>query len=561
LTDNKAVLRAAAERINTRPYMVRDGQNPLMTEAHAVSIERGEPLVIDYFIDQMIRENPLLRRDVAESMVQTRARMLVQQSRAIARNTLSTLASLVRGYASLPGRKILFFISDGFIVDDGDSALREQMRLISDAAARAGVVIYSLDAMGLRTGQRDASEGGNFDPAGRLAQVDAGEISAMQAPLFQLAAETGGRALVNTNALGRVVSTALKETSIYYLLAWRPETPGGGGSAPKYRRIEVSVRQRPELRVMVRRGFYSGAAPVEPAPRAEKKKSDKKPESGGSASKLTTGERELLDALRAPLPRGALPTTMAVGYVQGEKAGSVMTVSVELEREALTFAQGEGSRAEFDVVGAVIDDRGKNVAQFGQKLSVIPDPAIPESEQHVIYSFSLALPPGLYQVRAATRDAQSGRTGSAIQWVEVPEMKKQFTMSSLFLGERTAGQTTAAAAKPEDVPRSVLLSVDRRFARTSHIRFLTYVYNAVAGASSQPDVALQIQIFRDDQPVFTAPLVKLKTNEEAARLAQLPYMAELSLGGFQPGSYVLQITAIDRAAKTSAARRARFFIE
>ncbi|HEX8351796.1 MAG TPA: VWA domain-containing protein, partial [Pyrinomonadaceae bacterium] len=558
LTDNKAVLRAAAGRINTRPYSVRDGQSPLMTEAHAVAIERHDSPVLEYFIDQMVRENPMLSRAMAESMVRSRARVIVQQSQAIARNTLASLESVVRGYASVPGRKVVFFISDGFIIDDGDTTLRDHLRRISDAAARAGVVIYSLDAMGLRTGQQDASTSGNFDPAGRLTRADMGEISAMQAPLYQLADETGGRALVNTNALGRVVSGAIKETSVYYLLAWRPETPGG--SAQRYRRIEVSVRQRPELRVMVRRGFYTGAPPAEPAPRAGRKKSDKKPEGGGGEQKVTPAERELLDALRAPLPRAALPTTMAVGFVQGEKAGSVVTVSVELDRDGLTFEQGERPRAEFDVIGVVMDDRGRNVAQFGQKLSVTPTPGTPASEQHVIYSFSLPLAPGLYQVRAATRDARNGRTGSAIQWVEVPEMQKQFTMSSLFLGERTAGQA-AESAKPEDIPRSVLLSVGRRFARGSHVRFLTYVYNAAAGAAAQPDVALQIQVFRDDQPVFTAPLTKLKPNAEVGPPSTLPYMAELSLSGFQPGSYVLQLTAIDRAAKTSATRRARFFIE
>jgi len=210
------------------------------------------------------------------------------------------------------------------------------------------------------------------------------------------------------------------------------------------------------------------------------------------------------------------------------------------------------------VLGAVVDDRGKYVAQFGQRLSVTPNPAIPPSEQHVVYSFTLPLAPGLYQVRAATRDEGSGRTGSAMQWIEVPELKQQFTMSSLFIGERRAGQT-AGVTKPEDLPRSVLLSVDRRFARTSHMRFLTYVYNAAAGASSQPDVALQVQIFRDDQPVFTAPLIKLKT--EGAATSTLPYMAELNLSTFLPGRYVLQITAIDRAGKSSTARRTRFVIE
>ena len=563
LTDNKAVLRAAAGRVNTRPYAVRDGQSPLMTERHAVAIERGEPQVLDYFVDQALRENPMLRREVVEQMVRSRARVIVQQARAIARNTLASLESVVRGYAQLPGRKIVFFISDGFIVDDGDTMLRDRMRIISGAAARAGVVIYSLDAMGLRTGQADASTGGNFDPAGQLARVDMSEGSEMQAPLFHLATETGGRALVNTNALGRVVSGALKETSVYYLLAWRPDlTSGGGAAAPKYRRLEVSVAGRPDLRVMVRRGFYS-AEPVEEAPRADgKKSSDKKADGAaprGNEQKASPGERDLLEALRAPLPRVSLPTSLAVGYVQGEKAGSVLTVSVELEREALTFAQGERPRAEFDVAGAVLDDRGKIVSQFGQRLSVTVNPAVPVSEQQVIYSFSLALQPGLYQVRAATRDSGSGRTGSAMQWVEVPELTKQFSMSSLYIGERPAGQSPASV-RPEDIPRSVMLSVDRRFARTSFIRFLTYVYNPAAGTSSPPDVALQVQIFRDDQPVFTAPLIKLKPSGDAGHTT-LPYMAELSLSTFPPGRYVFQVTAIDRAGKTSTARRARFFIE
>ncbi|HWW77488.1 MAG TPA: hypothetical protein VNZ44_18950, partial [Pyrinomonadaceae bacterium] len=107
---------------------------------------------------------------------------------------------------------------------------------------------------------------------------------------------------------------------------------------------------------------------------------------------------------------------------------------------------------------------------------------------------------------------------------------------------------------------SVLLSVGRRFRRTSFIRFLTFVYNAAPAEAQQPDVALQIQIFRDDQPVFTAPLTKLRA-EGILDTTHVPYMAELSLTDFPAGRYALQITAIDRAAKTSASQRANFVIE
>jgi VWFA-related protein len=560
LTDNKAVLRAASGRINTRPYAVRDGQSPVMTEMHASAVEHNDISVLEYFVEQVMRENPFLKRDMAESQVQSRARNILQQSNAVAMSTLHTLASVVRGFGPLPGRKVLFFVSDGFLVDDNDSGLRDRMRTISDAAARAGVVIYSLDAQGLRSGQPDASEPGTFDPGGRLARATTGEVAAMQAPLYTLAADTGGRALINTNALGRVVSGALKETSLYYLLAWKPEAASAGGGSPKYQRIDVAVRERPELRVLVRRGFYNGIAPPEPA-RAEKKKKkgDKKTDAAPEGHEPSAAERDLLSALHAPLPRAALPTSLAVGYVHGETEGSMLTVSVELDRGTLTFVQGEQKRADFDVLGAVLDDRGKAVKQFGQRLSVTPSPLVPESQQHVVYSFRFPLAPGLYQVRAAARDANSGRTGSAMQWVELPELKNQFLMSSIFLGERTAGQQ-AAQLKPEEMPRSVLLSVERRFAHTSHIRFLTFVYNSAPGSTGRPDVALQVQIFRDDQPVFTAPLSKLRA-DDGADFTRLPYMAELSLSTFPPGRYVLQITAIDRAAKTSSSQSTRFIIE
>lgn len=36
------------------------------------------------------------------------------------------------------------------------------------------------------------------------------------------------------------------------------------------------------------------------------------------------------------------------------------------------------------------------------------------------WSQALPLPPGLYQVRVAVRDRQTGRTGSAMMWIEIP---------------------------------------------------------------------------------------------------------------------------------------------
>lgn len=561
-TDNKTVLRAAASRMSARPYVTRDAQNPPMTESHALAIEHGDNTVLDYFIDALLREIPSLGRQSAQSQVETRARSIAVQSRAIAINTLASLHSMVRNSSRIPGRKIFFFISDGFLMDDRDGDLRDWIRRVSDAAARAGVVIYTLDAQGLRTGTPDASSVVAFDPSGRLSSVNSGELSGMQAPLLTLAGETGGRALVNTNALNRAVVGALKETSLYYLLAWRPEAAAERGGL-KYQRIEVGVRNRPDLRVIVRRGFFN-SQPEPDGSRKEDKKKKKNADAEAKPDTVTpqvTLEREMIAAMSAPTPRTGLPTWLALNYFNAPDGSVVMTASVELDRSALTFEHGEKEHASFDLFGVILDDHGKTAYGFKQQMEVIADPTKPTEGQRVMFSRQARLAPGLYQVRIASRDTRSGRIGSAMQWIEIVEFKRgQLSLSSIFLGERLAGAPPVVDTKPEEVPSGVLLSVNRRFSRTSRIRFMTFVYNASATGAARPDVALQIQLFRDDQPVFTAPLSKL-TTEGFADATRVPYAAELALDSFPAGRYVLQVTAIDRAAKTSASQRTGFIVE
>jgi hypothetical protein len=135
-------------------------------------------------------------------------------------------------------------------------------------------------------------------------------------------------------------------------------------------------------------------------------------------------------------------------------------------------------------------------------------------------------------------------------------------MSSLIVGKRKSDAAQEAVEKKaDDVVGGVPLSVDHRFERSSALRFIVYIYNAARGATAtaQPDVALQVQIFRDNQPVVTTPLRKLEN--EAQDLARLAYAAEIPLQTMTAGQYVLQVTAIDRIAKTSASQRVRFEVQ
>jgi hypothetical protein len=210
----------------------------------------------------------------------------------------------------------------------------------------------------------------------------------------------------------------------------------------------------------------------------------------------------------------------------------------------------------------VLNDQGKPVARFSDRLNValyFPKYVGPP-RRDLVYNFQSPLAPGLYQVRVAARDNKSGRTGSAMQWIEIPDLAShKLSLSSLLLGETTKDAQMLKSDSAE-VAESTL-TVDRRLARSSKLRFMTYVYNAARGADgTAPDVALQIQILRNDQPVVTTSLRKIEPGS-AQDLARLPYAAELPLEALLPGRYVLQITAIDRIAKTTVSQRANFEIE
>jgi hypothetical protein len=174
----------------------------------------------------------------------------------------------------------------------------------------------------------------------------------------------------------------------------------------------------------------------------------------------------------------------------------------------------------------------------------------------ITYTYPAHLPPGIYQVRVAARDDKSGRIGAAHAWVEIPDLSdKKLAMSSLLLGERTQSMMTNVS-NPGSNP--IALSASHRFKRESTLRFLVFAYNMLLSPADQkPDVVVQTQVVRDDQPVVTTALRKVST-DGVLDLTRLPYAAEIPLAELQPGRYVLHVSVIDRTSKQSTSRQTHF---
>jgi VWFA-related protein len=543
LTGNRDVLRAAVSRLKPQGQLGRDTQLPIMSEytAKAIDVDFDRD-VFEVYVQALLRDG--LKRPMAEAMVKARARTILQTANEYTRGTLRSLDSMVRAVAPMPGRKLAFFLSDGFLLSRNDTDVADSMRDVTDAAVRAGVVLYTLDTRGLATEHwLDASAGAPpADGGGQIARTDIGAMTASQEALHILAEQTGGRAILNTNAQVAALGRTVNETSTYYLLAWRPDATEQHGN--KFRRLEVSIKGRPDLLVLVQRGF------LEAAPNSTARRTN------GQGKQAKPGD-QLNTALAAAVPVKDVPANLEVGYGLTDKGEAIVTALISVPVDTLNM--DAAGKSNLEVAGYVVNLDGKIGSRFAQRLNLTAAQSTPGpgGRGYVLYRHQIKVDPGLYQVRAAAWDVNSGRAGSAAEWIDVPDVKK---LGKLMLGSLVVGERPAETGLPLDAGNFVAQrSAERRFTRDSPLRFMTYIYNAKPGPKGVPDLEAHIQVLRDGMPVLS--YYKLKVEPGAPDVRGIAYGGEFALDTLKPGRYVLQLTVTDQSANVNVSGRTSFTVE
>jgi len=547
LTSEKDVLRAAIQRLKYRPQNFLDTDRPRMTIFQALAIARNDAEVLKYFEDVLIsdmlaamaRQNPQAARDAAERMTRNRASRLIKQSDLVAVQTLSGLSSALRSSSQAPGRKLFVFVSDGFLVNSQNPDIRDRLQHITDAAVRAGAVVYTIQASGLNTTFPDASADVILIPGTGTGRVT-GEDIALQDPLTELAADTGGKALLNANDLNQSVKRALRESNDYYLLAWRPETEALQGK--HFHRIEVSVKGRADLSVLLQRGFFNDEQPATVV-----RASVEKPKTTESFPVA-----ELAAAIQGKLNNRSLITYLTANYLDVPGRGASLSILMQIEGRKVA-ARTNGAAETIDVGGVVYNESGKIAGSFVNTLR--PETGNAEI-QHITFLDQVYVKPGLYQVRVAARDSE-GLTGMAMQWVKVPDLASHsLSLSSLLIGER---ELTSSAGRNAVQFQKAQLKIDRRFVQGSRLRFLTYIYNATRGVSGgSPQLNAHVDLFRGNEAVVSTFVIETKDIDDMARI---PYAGEFNLASLAKGRYRIRVTVIDLSAKTFASQEAAFEIE
>ncbi|HSS19206.1 MAG TPA: VWA domain-containing protein [Pyrinomonadaceae bacterium] len=546
LTADKEALKATVMRIAPRAGLNLITERPPMSEYAAVAINRGDAQALDYYVEYELKVNRLMwaSKEAAEDGVRSRAQSIIDRSAPAAAATLSSLENLARDLSKVPGRKLLFFLSDGFVIENERSMSYQRLTDVTQQAARSGVVIYALNTRGLVTGMPDASDGTPTDA--RLSRVVYGADSNSQDVLYSLAADTGGTALVNNNDINIGIRKALDETSKYYLLAWRPTAEISAGE--KIKRIELKVAGRPDLKVKTRRFLAEAVLASLTANNAALPQ-----------SLIATPSSALLTALRADGPQVTMPTSIVALYRSKARTNFALLTSIQIPTTALSFVDVNGkSMTNLELAGVVLDSTGKEVANFSKSVRVAADStAVDTGRKLLFYNYEFtSVPPGKYLVRVGARDAKSGLIGSATQTVEIPEISNgKLALSSLMLNE----QLEADDEETSTAPTETHVGVAQRFARGSHLQFLTYVYNAKPGSDNEPDVEVDVKILRGNQPLSSPTLRPMEVANKDPQT--VPYAAEISLEGLQPGEYVLLVTVTDQVTKATSSQRAMFVVE
>ncbi|HXS02142.1 MAG TPA: VWA domain-containing protein, partial [Pyrinomonadaceae bacterium] len=348
LTDNKAVLREAISRLNSK-------YNPEATASHVAISEvdanlvanHGDQGLFSYLVEATMREFQIDALN-AYTMVTNRIHQINGQSRLAELDTLSRLESLMRSTTPLAGRKLLFFLSDGFVVDAKRSNGPDVLRRVANEAARVGVVVYTLSTRGNIFGPGiDVSSNGYPDYSPRTASRSLAESKMPQEMLETLAKETGGRSVLNASRLNDGVAEALTETSAYYLLAWRPDNEN---QTVGKSRLNVVVKGRPDLRVRMRQHYF------------DFRQNEAKPK----APATNTPDDQLKRSLGSLYPRRDLRVSVAASVVNTVDKGTALNVSMQLDGQSLSFGE---QPAIVDVLGVAIDDRGQ-FSSFKQKVDI-----------------------------------------------------------------------------------------------------------------------------------------------------------------------------------------------
>ena len=358
------------------------------------------------------------------------------------RSSIFSLMAIAHEQSALPGVKTIIYFSEGIEIPNN---LGLQLRSLIEAANRANVHVYAVDARGLLAAEQNlkataglsetmadaaqeitsqiaphGNEQQNKVTPGRAKALERGEDSIRangQNFLAELAESTGGLLIANSNDLRASLQHAVEDARSHYEITYVPKILQYDG---RFRTLSVRVARRDVL-VQTRNGYFALPA--------------------GLGDTLAPYEIPLLAALsQSPAPRAFNYHAALFHFGQTDNKVNC-AAAVEVPMAKVTFAVDKKRnvyRTHLSVLalfknaaGDVVEKIAKDIPYEGpiEKSAELRKGALVLTEHR-------ALPPGRYTLETAVLDHEGGTVSTRNISVLVPEPVEGLSLSSVSMVRR-----------------------------------------------------------------------------------------------------------------------------
>ena len=472
---------------------------------------------------------------------------------------LSALQTAAKMLGQINEKKSLIYFASGLRLSGLDNLA--QLHATVDAAVRAGVSFWTVDARGLvaQAPLGDATQGSSGNEAmysGAAAEAVTEKFQQSQDTMYSLAADTGGKSLFDNNDLTRGITQAQRAISDYYIVGYYTTNTAQNGH---FRRVKITVDSALAASLDYRQGYYANKQ--------------------FNHFTVADKERQLEDALMLGDPITDLTIAMEIDYFQLNRAEYFVPIIVKIPGRELALAKHFGAEHTLiDFVCEVKDEiSGMTVSNVRDYVNLkLSDATAAElARRPVEYDSGFTLFPGKYSIKFLARDDETGRIGTFQTSFVIPDLNKvakRVPISSVVLSSQrvnlndalynaTRGKEQARddAANPLVADGQKLIpSVTRVFNVDRNLFVYLQAYRGSSTAalgtsaptSDAPFFAF-VAFYRNQKLTFeTAPIAV--TPQTGSRLGLVPFTFSVGLGKLAPGEYQCQVSVLDPAGHRAA---------
>jgi VWFA-related protein len=460
---------------------------------------------------------------------------------------LAALQTAVNMLGVVREKKSLIYFASGLNLNGVDN--QAQLRATLNAARKANVAFYPVDARGLVAtapmgNASQASPGGLGMYTGASAMTSMRVLQRSQDALYTLAADTGGKAMLDSNDLSLGIVRAQQAQSSYYILGYYSTNANRDG---KLRKVKVTVKDR-NADLSYRESYYA----------------DKEFTKYSSTEK----ERHLEEAMLLGNPITDLTIVMEMNYFRLNNAEYFIPLAVKIPGSELVLAQKEGAeKTVIDFLWEIKDESGATVTNLRDRVEIKlkGETASRLASSPVQYDSGSTLFPGKYTVKFLARNAETGRIGTYQANLVVPNLNREqvrLPTSSVVLSSQRVAMADALfnAGKTKDAKeqatnpliedgQKLIPSVTRVFSRSRDLYIYLQAYEREA--TTMHPLAAVVTLLKGEEVVFESPAYTVTEGMDPKSKA-VPFKLSLPLGPVEPGEYVFQITVLDPTVQKAA---------